>query len=66
MKNRQFIVLCILLLLILITNIFYTNSIRLELEGINNEVRNIKTLTDHINDKLYNLKSDAWIMRISQ
>jgi len=66
MKNRQFIILCILLLLILVTNIFYTNSIRLKLEGINNEVRNIKTLTDDINDKLYNLKSDVWIMRISQ
>ena len=66
MKTRQFIVLCILLLLILVTNIFYTNSIRLKLEGINNEVRNIKTLTDNINDKLYHLKSDVWIMRISQ
>ena len=66
MKNRQFIILCILLLLILVTNIFYTNSIRLKLECINNEVRNIKTLTDDINDKLYNLKSDVWIMRISQ
>lgn len=65
MKNRQFITLLIVLLLILIVNAFYTNSVRLEVENVKNEVWMIKALTDSMNDKIYDIKSDVWIIRMS-